>query len=337
MHGELLRQSVIMVFSERHFTEELASISGDPIEITSETPLMTQLLLCTDLDRTLIPNGDRQESENARRRFAEVACRPEITLVYVSGRDRNLVEKAIAEFAIPEPGWVIGDVGSSLYQLQPNHRAGGQSDHAGKPSWLFSRAWQEEISLDWPGFARKQIAETLKDFGELVPQEPERHGSYKLSYYLPIGFELEKLRSKITSKHEERGVHSCLIYSVYPQTQQGLLDVMPLRATKLHAVEFLMKQLGITAANTVFAGDSGNDMPILTSSVPSVLVANADPDIIEEARSCSIEKGTSEFLYLAKGNFLGMNGNYSAGILEGLAHYHPETKGWIEPRAIFRS
>ena len=337
MHGELLRQSVIMVFSERHFTEELASISGDPIEITSETPLMTQLLLCTDLDRTLIPNGDRQESENARRRFAEVACRPEITLVYVSGRDRNLVEKAIAEFAIPEPGWVIGDVGSSLYQLQPNHRAGGQSDHAGKPSWLFSRAWQEEISLDWPGFARKQIAETLKDFGELVPQEPERQGSYKLSYYLPIGFELEKLRSKITSKHEERGVHSCLIYSVYPQTQQGLLDVMPLRATKLHSVEFLMKQLGITAANTVFAGDSGNDMPILTSSVPSVLVANADPDIIEEARSCSIEKGTSEFLYLAKGNFLGMNGNYSAGILEGLAHYHPETKGWIEPRAIFRS
>ena len=337
MHGELLRQSVIMVFSERHFTEELASISGDPIEITSETPLMTQLLLCTDLDRTLIPNGDRQESENARRRFAEVACRPEITLVYVSGRDRNLVEKAIAEFAIPEPGWVIGDVGSSLYQLQPNHRAGGQSDHAGKPSWLFSRAWQEEISLDWPGFARKQIAETLKDFGELVPQEPERQGSYKLSYYLPIGFELEKLRSKITSKHEERGVHSCLIYSVDPQTQQGLLDVMPLRATKLHAVEFLMKQLGITAANTVFAGDSGNDMPILTSSVPSVLVANADPDIIEEARSCSIEKGTSEFLYLAKDNFLGMNGNYSAGILEGLAHYHPETKGWIEPRPIFRS
>ena len=337
MHGELLRQSVIMVFSERHFTEELASISGDPIEITSETPLMTQLLLCTDLDRTLIPNGDRQESENARRRFAEVACRQEITLVYVSGRDRNLVEKAIAEFAIPEPGWVIGDVGSSLYQLQPNHRAGGQSDHAGKPSWLFSRAWQEEISLDWPGFARKQIAETLKDFGELVPQEPERQGSYKLSYYLPIGFELEKLRSKITSKHEERGVHSCLIYSVDPQTQQGLLDVMPLRATKLHAVEFLMKQLVITAANTVFAGDSGNDMPILTSSVPSVLVANADPDIIEEARSCSIEKGTSEFLYLAKGNFLGMNGNYSAGILEGLAHYHPETKGWIEPRPIFRS
>ena len=232
---------------------------------------------------------------------------------------------------------MIGDVGSSLYQLQPNHRAGGQSDHAGKPSWLFSRAWQEEISLDWPGFARKQIAETLKDFGELVPQEPERQGSYKLSYYLPIGFELEKLRSKITSKHEERGVHSCLIYSVDPQTQQGLLDVLPQRATKLHAVEFLMKQLGITAANTVFAGDSGNDMPILTSSVPSVLVANADPDIIEEARSCSIEKGTSEFLYLAKGNFLGMNGNYSAGILEGLAHYHPETKGWIEPRPIFRS
>ena len=295
---------------------------------------MNQLLLCTDLDRTLIPNGDRQESENARRRFAEVARRPEITLVYVSGRDRNLVEQAIAEFAIPEPEWVIGDVGSSLYQLQANHRAGGQSDKASTPSWLFSSAWQKEISLDWPGFARKQIAQTIKDFSELVLQEPERQGSYKLSYYLPIGFELEKLRNKITEKHEKRGVHSCLIYSVDQQTQQGLLDVLPQRATKLHAVEFLMKQLGITATNTYFAGDSGNDMPILASSVPSVLVANADPEVIEKAQSCSIEQGTSEFLYLAKGNFLGMNGNYSAGILEGLAHYHPETKDWIKPCPI---
>jgi hypothetical protein len=29
-------------------------------------------------------------------------------------------------------------------------------------------------------------------------------------------------------------------------------------------------------------------------------------------------------LYLARGGLLEMNGNYSAGILEGVAHYHPE-------------
>gem|GEM_PF-4546436 len=31
-------------------------------------------------------------------------------------------------------------------------------------------------------------------------------------------------------------------------------------------------------------------------------------------------------LYLARGAFLGMNGNYSAGILAEIAHYHPDTQ-----------
>ena len=35
-------------------------------------------------------------------------------------------------------------------------------------------------------------------------------------------------------------------------------------------------------------------------------------------------------LYLAQGGFLGMNGNYSAGILEGIAHYYSYTRLWME-------
>jgi hypothetical protein len=34
--------------------------------------------------------------------------------------------------------------------------------------------------------------------------------------------------------------------------------------------------------------------------------------------------GHSGALYFAEGDFLDMNGNYSAGILEGVAHYMPE-------------
>ncbi len=36
-----------------------------------------------------------------------------------------------------------------------------------------------------------------------------------------------------------------------------------------------MRQQGFDDGNTVFAGDSGNDVPVLVSAVPSVLVANA--------------------------------------------------------------
>ena len=46
--------------------------------------------------------------------------------------------------------------------------------------------------------------------------------------------------------------------------------------------------------------------------------------VAEDARAAAEAFGNSEALYLAKGGFLGMNGNYSAGILEGVAHYHPK-------------
>ena len=34
-------------------------------------------------------------------------------------------------------------------------------------------------------------------------------------------------------------------------------------------------------------------------------------------------------LYLAKGDFLGLNGNYSAGVLEGVVHYMPDFKKFL--------
>lgn len=290
---------------------------------------MTQLLLCTDLDRTLLPNGDLNESPLARERFAAVASHAQVTLVYVSGRDLGLVEQAIKQFSIPIPDWVIGDVGSRLYSLNDLAERSGQGDVMQPISWIHSSAWQEKIALDWPGLGSSQIAEALSSLPGLVLQEPDRQSRYKLSYYLPLAFDLATLLLEIEARLTDLGARSSLLYSVDDQAQLGLLDVLPQRATKLHAVEFLMQQLGVPAANTVFAGDSGNDLPVLVSSVPSVLVANAHPDVIREAETSSRLHNNAEFLYIAKGNFLGMNGNYSAGILEGLVHYHPETKDWI--------
>jgi len=290
---------------------------------------MTQLLICTDLDRTLLPNGDLNESPLARERFAAVASHPHVTLVYVSGRDLGLVEQAIKHFSIPIPDWVIGDVGSSLYSFNDLAERSGQGDVMNPIGWIHSSAWQEKIAFDWPGLGSSQIAQALSSLDGLVIQEPARQSRYKLSYYLPLGFDLIALRLEIEARLKDLGACSSLIYSVDEEAQLGLLDVLPKRATKLHAVKFLMQKLGVPAANTVFAGDSGNDLPVLVSSVPSVLVANAHPEVIREAETSSRLHNTAEYLYIAKGDFLGMNGNYSAGILEGLAHYHPVTIDWI--------
>ncbi len=72
------------------------------------------LLLCTDLDRTLIPNGAQPESPQARGRFNGLVRQPHITLVFVTGRDRGLVEQAIGEYGLPSPEFVIADAGSSI-------------------------------------------------------------------------------------------------------------------------------------------------------------------------------------------------------------------------------
>ena len=85
-----------------------------------------------------------------------------------------------------------------------------------------------------------------------------------------------------------------------------------------------MQQQGYTLENTLFAGDSGNDLDVLMSDIRSVLVANADAETKQRAA-----KASADALYVAKGGYLGMNGNYSAGILEGAAHYWPEVDKWL--------
>ena len=125
------------------------------------------------------------------------------------------------------------------------------------------------------------------------------------------------------------GVKANLIWSVDDPEGVGLLDILPARASKYHAVEALMKLRGFTYDNTVFCGDSGNDIEVLASPIPAVLVANGQPDVRELARRLADEMGHGDRLYIARGNFMGMNGNYSAGMLEGIAHYHPQTLDWM--------
>ena len=275
------------------------------------------ILICTDLDRTLLPNGKQPESPGARAAFRRLVLRPEITLAYVSGRHRSLVEDAIREYELPLPDWVIGDVGTTIYQV-----------HA--EEWLHWSEWEQEVSVDWRGLTANNLRPLFTDLESLHLQEESKQNRYKLSYSGPLHTDLRALQRELSRRLNMASMAACLIYSVDEASSTGLLDVLPALATKLHAVEFLMQHQGFDYANTVFAGDSGNDLPVLASAIESVLVANADSEVIEQAQAQARQQGTMKALYLAQGGFLGMNGNYSAGILEGVAHYHPDTRFWME-------
>ncbi len=276
---------------------------------------MSDILLCSDLDRTLLPNGPQPESPQARPLLRRLASRPELTLTYVSGRSQGLLKAAIEDYDIPVPDYAIGDVGTTIYEP--------------RREWAPWEDWAEEIGQDWQGKSREELAGLCSDIPALRPQEPEKQNTFKLSYYTDADADPVGLKKEVERRLTAKGVRASIIWSVDEQENVGLLDVLPQRATKVHAVRFLMKKKGFSEERTAFAGDSGNDLAALTSGLQAVLVKNARDDVRQEAQKTMAEKGMADRLYLARGGFLGMNGNYCAGVLEGLAHFLPETRQWM--------
>ena len=270
-----------------------------------------RLLLCTDMDRTIIPNGRQPEHPDARERFRQLCRLPAVKLVYVTGRHLQLVEQAIADYNLPEPDYAITDVGTKIYL-----RVQGE--------WTEMLAWQKQIATDWQGKTHGQLQQALNSFPQLTLQEQSKQNDFKLSYYLPMSADRENILKQVEHHLTQLGVAASLIWSIDEPEQIGLLDVLPRNATKLHGIEFLQQHLGYEQQEVLFAGDSGNDLPVLVSSIRSVLVANADPEIKQQAQQLAEQNGCAESLYLAQQKNFPLGGNYTAGVLQGVAFFAPE-------------
>ena len=279
--------------------------------------MKNNILLCSDMDRTILPNGDQEESPGVRSILRLLIERPEIQLAYVSGRDKHLIQKAISEYDLPLPDYAVGDVGTTIYELTND-------------DWHPWDAWFDEIAKDWNGLESKDLTEFLKGFDDLKLQEPEKQNRFKLSYYADENANGRQLVDQIQAHLAKQRLRCRIIWSVDEQRDLGLMDVLPKRASKLHAIRYLMDQKGYQKSRVVFFGDSGNDLNVLTSDIQAVLVKNASDEVRREALESVVKNGRAETLYIAKGNFMGMNGNYTAGVLEGLAHFEPDVHPWIK-------
>lgn len=264
------------------------------------------------MDRTLIPNGSAPESVGARQMFSRLANEAQTTIVYVTGRHRELIVQAIQQYELPQPNFAIADVGSTIYKLNQGF-------------WQQWDEWGDKIDTDWNGMSSHELHMLLHDLPELKLQEQGKQNRHKLSYYLPLTIDEKNTMKEIENRLTGTGIRANLIWSIDEQAEIGLLDILPSSANKLHAINFFMQNHGFNYENTVFAGDSGNDLDVLLSPIYAVLVANASDDV----RASAARNDLQASLYLAKGNYLGMNGNYSAGILEGIAHFLPDVDAWL--------
>ncbi len=272
-----------------------------------------KILICTDLDRTLIPNGDHPESPNTRVLFTQLVSDSQVNLAYVTGRDQGLVEDAIAEYNLPIPDFVIADVGANIYEIK------------NQKEWLKIHDWSSKISVNWQQKTQPDLVPFFEDLKECRLQENQKQKLHKLSYYVNLDADIQTLIKEIKLRLENIGIEANLIWSIDEQENVGLLDILPESANKKLAMEFLMNHQEFSLKNTVFSGDSGNDLDVLISPIKSILVANAHPELKKKITAeIAINKHLSNSLYLAQGNYLNLNGNYSAGILEGVNYYFPE-------------
>jgi sucrose-6F-phosphate phosphohydrolase len=280
---------------------------------------MTDLIhLCSDLDGTVIPQAAHDESPEARPRLRQLARHPKLVLTYATGRHLELIREGIRQYDLPLPSYAIGDVGSTIYEV-------GEDE-----TWTCLEAWGEQIAPDWNGMHSEELAEYFEDFDELRLQESSHQNTHKLSYYADAKTDFERLAPRLRERLKKHEIQANLIWSIDEETREGLLDILPKKANKLQALRFLIDHKRFDEEKTVYSGDSGNDLAVLGSGLRSILVRNGPEEVRKSAEQSLADRGASERLYVARGGFRDMNGYYAAGVLEGLAHFFPETEGWMD-------
>ncbi len=249
----------------------------------SPLPLARSAVI-SDIDNTLIGNRE------ALQRLVDwlQANAGSIVFGIATGRHLDSTVKVLRNARVPIPNVLITSVGSEINygpRLQPDI------------------GWVNHIRHLW---RREALEQLISSFPGLELQEPENQREFKLSYNVKVGQmpPLEEMYEKL----REHRLHARLIYS-----HEAFLDVLPVRASKGHAIRYLAYKWGLPLKNFLVAGDSGNDEEMLRGDTLGVVVGNYSPEL-------EVLRGLSQ-VYFA-------GGHQAAGILEGLEHY-----GFCEPAA----
>lgn len=266
------------------------------------------ILFITDLDRTLLPNGPYKDDGSIPELFEKLEKLPH-TLVYATGRNLSMVQDAIHTWDIPVPDFLIAEVGTSLYRKSGNEL-------------VIDNRWHDYILSTQKNWNREHILSSIDMHSTLTLQESEKQNEFKISYYLSDHNKKDITLKEISTALSVNEITANILWSVDPLADNvGLIDIIPKVATKAGAVEFLRTQEGFQKEQTIYCGDSGNDILPLTSCYKSILVKNTPDDVKKTVLKLASEAKCTDSVYIANGTDL-RNGNYASGIIEGLIHFN---------------
>lgn len=238
---------------------------------------LAKMILISDIDNTLI--GDRQELEGLIRWLR--GNKGNLAFGIATGRSLDSALKILQKHRVPLPDVLITSVGSEI-----NYG----------PGLIPDTGWANHIRHLW---RRDDLANAMRDLPGIELQAPENQREFKLSYVVAPELmpPLEQLYRRLLGMH----LHAQLIYS-----HHRFLDILPVRASKGHAIRYLAYKWGLPLKSFLVAGDSGNDSEMLVGDTLAVVVGNHSPEL-EPLRGL-------EQIYFAAGH-------YAGGIMEGLTHY----------------
>lgn len=149
----------------------------------------------------------------------------------------------------------------------------------------------------------EQIKSTLQVLDFLTSQEAEGQRAHKISYYMEDNPDyLGEIHRRL-----EEGKLSCQV--IYSHGQ--FLDILPKRASKGKAINYLKYKYEFPSSKVMVAGDSGNDKDMILGATNGLVVGNHSEEL-------EILRGKVRVFFSLK--------TYAAGIIDGLVHY-----GFIPP------
>lgn len=257
-------------------------------------------ILATDLDRTLIPNGSHKKDIFAYKNISKILKKNNIGVIYVTGKRKDQINSVMKKYSLPKPLFCITSVGTEIYSYDK--------------TFVLYEKWRKQLLKQWMLGTREKIKESLRGIKELRPQSESTANEFKQSFIADISIPQKKLEKLISKKISVK--HS-IIYSVDVNRNIAQIDILPKDADKKKALQFLLGNLKYD--DVLVAGDSGNDLAMLTANWKSVLVKNAKKSVKEVYL---LKKSNKK--YVPTGKLTRFNGNYAAGILEAMVYY-----GWI--------
>ncbi|MBU1360711.1 MAG: HAD family hydrolase [Gammaproteobacteria bacterium] len=214
-----------------------------------------RLVLATDLDGTFL--GGSQAEQLALYRWIE-ARRRAVTLIFVTGRDLPFIRDLVRDTPVPQPDYVIGDVGTTV---------------AGGPGIEPIPALEADIAERWNDAGPRMRELLAKEPGLRLQETPFRH---RLSYYYDPA-----LLSPDTPEKVRAAGFDCLL------SADTYFDVLPKGISKGPTLLRLVKHLQLVKDHVLVAGDTLNDLSLFETGLTGVAVGNSEPALRERIAGLS--------------------------------------------------